>query len=140
MQTRCTKPTSITVDKRPGYVASAVTLETNCGLTETPWILEAKRGQKINLTLTYFNWKSDDQDNTLCAVKMGYLFDLDTEDIVNICGSTSRVSHLYTTQGHQLQLLLDRKVLADKQFIIKYEGNIRLLLVYSATNMLNSWH
>ena len=97
-------------------------ISTNCGVTDYPWTLETKPGQKINLTLTYFQWASVNEDVTGCAPKLGYLFDLQSDGIVNICGSSSRVTHLHTTEGHKIQVLLDKATLQDAYFFIRYEG------------------
>ena len=125
----CTRSALVTVGTKPGYLASIISQQTGCGSTEYPWILEAKQGQKINLTLEYHNWHNV-EDGLLCSVKLGYLFDFVTEDIVNICGSSLRIAHLHLTEGNQVQVLLDRASLKDSYFLIKYEGidNIYLCL------------
>ena len=118
---------TLTAGIKPGFLSSLISKETSCGLTESPWILEAETGQKVNLTLMYFNWHDQEEGGSPCSTKLGYLFDLDSEDIVNICGSTSHTSHLHTTEGNRVQLLLDKAALADSHFIIKYEGRWHLL-------------
>ena len=131
----CSRPTGIAVASKPGYLSSLTSEETNCGTTEFPWVLESKKGQKINLTLTYFNWHYEENDQSPCSPKLGYLFDLDTEDIVNICGSTSRVTHLHTTEGNQVHVLLDRTAMRDSYFLIKFEGTVFITLLMSFLQM-----
>ena len=119
---KCARSALVSVGPKPAYLATMISQRTNCGITEYPWILEAKQGQKVNLTLQYYNWHNEEHDQSSCSVKLGYLFDLDAEDVVNICGSSSRIVHLHTSQGNQVHVLLDRASLRESYFLIKYEG------------------
>ena len=91
-------------------------------MTESPWILEAKDGQKINLTMTNFNWQKEDIAEEDCPLQLGYIFDVNSENIVNVCAGNSRLTHLYTTTGSQLHLLLDKAAMQDSHFMIRFEG------------------
>jgi len=50
----CRPSTSFTVTSRHGYISSAVADTTQRGTTQCPWIINARRGQRINVTLWDF--------------------------------------------------------------------------------------
>ena len=50
----CVPPTSFIVTSRHGYISSKVAETTQRGTTQCPWVIEARRGQRINVTLWDF--------------------------------------------------------------------------------------
>jgi len=59
-----------------GYLASVMTEETGCGSPESPWLLRAPAGQRIQLRLIDFNATSresrtqdDPQQKLICQVQ-----------------------------------------------------------------------
>ena len=60
-----------------GYLASVVTEETGCGAPESPWLLRAPAGQRIQLRLLDFNAttrgsriQDDPQQKLICQVDL----------------------------------------------------------------------
>ena len=75
--TDCDSATLIT--DTSGYLSSLVTMDTGCGSTEAPWVVRAKLGQRLNITLYDFGThisanesltitKSSDGTTNLCKV------------------------------------------------------------------------
>ena len=50
----CLPRTSFTLGSRRGYISSAVADTTQRGSTQCPWVVEARRGQRVNVTLWDF--------------------------------------------------------------------------------------
>ena len=121
---RCSKSLSILASTSPKYIASLITKETGCGLTDTPLMIDSAKGQQINFTIINFNWDSNSRNESknACGLKYGYLFDVQAEQVVNICGVNHKKKALYTSTGNQVQVLLDAKELQDHYFLIKYQG------------------
>ena len=105
-----------------GYLSSTVSVDTNCGTSEAPWLLEALPGQRINLTMTDFGWGLSHSLLNRCPTQYGHLLDYNHDDFIDICGGTSRVKQLLLSDSHQVQVILDPGVIQNSRFIIKYEG------------------
>ncbi len=59
-----------------GHIANVVTEETRCGGDDAPWLIEAKPGQRINLTLydfTHYYGSDEARYVTLMISPMSYL-------------------------------------------------------------------
>ena len=72
-----TRPLEVEAASSGGYLASVVTEETGCGSPESPWLLRAPAGQKIQLRLLDFNATSreartqdDPQQKLICQVDL----------------------------------------------------------------------
>jgi len=50
----CVPPTSFSLTSRRGYLSSVVADTTQRGTTQCPWVIEARPGQKINVSLWDF--------------------------------------------------------------------------------------
>ena len=50
----CRSSTFLKLVSKEGYLSSEVAATTGCGSVSSPWILEAKPGQNLNLTLLDF--------------------------------------------------------------------------------------
>jgi len=50
----CLPRTTFVLTSRRGYISSMVAETTQRGTTQCPWIIEARRGQRINVTLWDF--------------------------------------------------------------------------------------
>ena len=123
---RCTRSQTLMVTMSAKYLASIISLETGCGLTDSPWVLQAKAGQNINISLTSFKYDITNNISQGCGTQYGYIFDLDTEQIVNLCCSGEKTQMVYQTKGHQVQILLHKDAVEKYSFIIKYQGRSSL--------------
>ena len=121
----CTRPFPLSLTTKARYLSSLVSKETSCGLTEYPWVLKAKKGQNINVTLTSFSYDRDGNKSATisqCKEELGYVFDLDTETVINLCTGENKEHHVYLSRGSELQVLLDKAAVDQYSFIIKVEG------------------
>ena len=122
---RCISQEKVLVKKKPGYIASRTSKQTSCGKHGSPWILESKPGQRINITLDDFSWENttDNIGPMKCGIKYGYILDMESDDVISICGGgRNRQEHIYLSKGNSVQIVLESAVLDNSYFLIKYEG------------------
>ena len=126
-----------------GYILSSVTAKTGLGSRNCPWLIKAKPGQRINVTVYDFSSRSRTDDvakksliqgtasKAICPVyatlsEGGKMFGgvLDTTRI-GICGSEKRRRWVYTSRGSSLSVKMVN-MSADSakniNFMLKYEG------------------
>ena len=121
-QTRCQGAQEIRLTGESGYIASLVTMETECGNWEHPWLIEAKPGQKINLTLMDFSEFPGDSpplESVICE-KYASLREPDSPRTVDICGGLNTPGQMYTSMGHELYVTIDPH--ESYSFLLRYEG------------------
>ncbi|KAK2171621.1 hypothetical protein NP493_1050g01010 [Ridgeia piscesae] len=51
----CRSQQTVTLTQSRGTIANVVTMETGCGAPRSPWLIEGRPGQRINLTLDDFS-------------------------------------------------------------------------------------
>ena len=57
-------PHPLTLDHTQGYLSSYIASTTLCGSQHSPWVIQGREGQKINLTLYDFSVDESVTDNT----------------------------------------------------------------------------
>ena len=95
-------------------------MDTKCGLHKSPWVLQAKKGQQIEVGLIDFSWMNS-SDN--CNSIYGYMLDT-KDDIINICGGGQRQRHLYLSEGNILQISMHESALEQHRFLLSFKGII----------------
>ena len=89
----------------------------------------AKPGQRVNLTLLDFTWEEEYTPG--CFVKFGYILDMESDDIVDICGGGNiREKALYTSTGHLVQIVLEPGV-SQHNAMIEFKGKCFVKVVGS---------
>ena len=125
---KCSASVTVKAGSKFSFLSSETTKQLGCGGEDNPWLLTAKEGQKINISFIDFYWKlkSRNEDNFNCHDKYGYMVDEKTNDIVNLCGGLTRERNLYVSKGDRLQILIQRNILDDGNFLIGYKGKVFL--------------
>ena len=126
-QKTCHSGQRVSAEKIPQVLSSYISQETSCGLHNSPWILEADPGQMINITLTDFSWSgnksvADNEPPGRCPINYGYIFDVENDDIITLCGGGEREKHLYLSASHTVQVVLDSLALQKYSFLLSYRG------------------
>ena len=127
----CSGPEIVHVGTKEQFISSQDSAESSCGTHNSPWVLEAKLGQKIKVELQDFSWDPEATNHIGCGVKYGYILDVGTDDIINICGGTTRENELYTSTGNRLQIVLESND-KQKRFLLRYKG--KLFICFDITN------
>ena len=116
-----------------GYIASITALETWCGTSDTPWIIEALPGQRINITLHDFGVANDYEDSqsswdyggmdSNCDVNYAVIKEEDPHRSTSVCGGHQRQSHVYTSIRNKVEIqLIPRSRLTTNYFLLHYQG------------------
>ena len=70
----CAMESSINVKRQRGYIANHVTHTIGCGSWRSPWRIQARPGQRINITLVDFTQMTSKGKHTYEACKViGYV-------------------------------------------------------------------
>lgn len=118
----CHIPEKVSVPRTAGFIASSESVKSECGLHESPWVLEAKPGQQIKISLLDFDWDNTTDMDENCKVNYGYILDLESDDVINICGRGAREKVVFTSVGHEVQIVLNAENVQKYRFLLKYEG------------------
>ena len=121
---QCSSPLSIEASTHTKYLSSIVTGETSCGLHQSPYVLEAKHGQQIELFLYDFN-KNDESPSEKCAKNYGYILDNKNDDVISLCGGITRKRKIHTSAGNTVQIMLDKNMISNNQFLLEFKGKKR---------------
>ncbi len=113
------------------YLSSRITQETGCGTTLCPWVIEVLPGQKVNITLLDFAWKSrsgseSGTDSLQICQKYAVIREMSQTKSITVCGSNRRESHVFTSESHELEIYLTPKSSSDghtNHYLLRYEGN-----------------
>ena len=71
-----------------------------------------------------FNWGDPEFDvsKRKCQRLYGHIVSYDSSDILEICGGSSRESHVHTTTSHVIQIAFDETAMQQYTFLIKLQG------------------
>ncbi|KAK2187904.1 hypothetical protein NP493_151g04008 [Ridgeia piscesae] len=111
-----------------GYLASVTTESTGCGSLESPWLVTAKPGQTIKLTLLDFALSTRDRNDyirgipNVCHV-YAIIKDRQSRRTETVCGGIRRETMIYTSSGNSVEIRIVRNKSNDKTgyFALRYE-------------------
>lgn len=121
-----------------GFLSSVTAVDTSIGLSQCPWLIEVKKGQRINLTLYSFSTVLDPQMmgrrpsecEWTVVVQEGNL----TVQLPG-CSLAAREKVIYTTQGGNVKVHLEVSEGIDMSdaanIILKYQGIVMIIIVSS---------
>ena len=109
-----------------GYLSKALEVEQGYGSADCPWLVEAKPGQHINITLYDFGhggWKHTNMvsDTGVCHVTAIIREKGNGDDRgATVCGGVGRRRHVYTSSSHAVEV----RVMGSAQgfFLLGYQG------------------
>ena len=123
---KCTSTERITLSDSTLNLASTTSSTTSCGTHDTPWLVSAKPGQRLNISMTDFTWENRTVDTPDDCNTYGYV--IHESDVVTICGGRQRHKHLYHSKGHETQIVFDGFT-EEQRFIIHIEGTVLCYLI-----------
>ena len=123
----CTSAENVEAESKSNYLSSIVSRDTSCGFHKSPWILKSKPGQQIEISLLDFSWDNKSNVDAVgspgnCMKNYGYIVDIESDDIINICGGTVREKYIYTSRSNSVQIVLDPLSLQNHFYLISYKG------------------
>ena len=135
------RPTILTISE--GIISSQSSDTRGCGSTNSPWIVSAKPGQTINISIVDFNTEVDQSNLVSCPLVYGFILERSLGINHTICGGRQRELAIYTAKTNQVEIqVLPRTVRGDRSFLLKYKGNYdaHVQLVASVTVILEIYH
>ena len=111
----CQKSEFMKITEPSGYIASIVTEETSCGSPSSPWVIEGKPEQRVNLTIFNFE-KGQNTDPLLCVL---YATLEDGAERRSVCAPNHREDHIFISMSNMVKVRVYNE---HKNFLLKYEG------------------
>ena len=110
----------MTLKDLPGYLSNTRSVTPECGtIPDSPWKVEVKSGQRINLTLYDFSHRSSPEDNKCRTYAIVRERSLGRTRNITLC-TIDREKIVYTSVTNSLEIGLANNI--PTSFIIKYEG------------------
>ena len=95
-----------------------------CGSSNSPWIISAKPGQTINISIVDFSAESTKSNMVTCPAVYGYIRERALGINHTICGGRHREGALYTSKTNTVEIqILSRNTRGDRNFLLKYSGS-----------------
>lgn len=123
-ESTCTKCSYIKPLEPSGFISSYHTQKSGCGSPDCPWRLEARPGQRINISLVNFAWtlpeKTKPSAHPPCKV-YATIKEVSGSRGETICGENIRERHVYTSLTSAVELRIVGKS-GGEQHLFQYEG------------------
>jgi hypothetical protein len=120
-------------------LSSSVALKSGYGLPGCPWIVRARNGQNLRISLYDFSlasryksesWLNMDGDREYCYV-YAVIREQNGKKEATVCAGNQRETVVYSSTTSQVEIiLLDVDKDSAQNFIFKYEGNAYYYLSY----------
>jgi len=108
-----------------GIISSQSSDTRGCGYANSPWIISAKPGQTINISIVDFNTEVDQSNLVSCPLVYGFIIERSLGINHTICGGRQRELAIYTAKTNQVEIqILSRGIRRDGRFLLKYKGNL----------------
>lgn len=128
---KCEDRGPVEVEGTTGVLSSAITRETGCGSTTTPWVIRAGPGQRISFRLTDFGWLGQNQTGGSIQVHQHcQVYAIIKDGLAGrtstICGghsSQSRERHVYMSVENYVEVrILVWKNTDAADFLLSFEA------------------
>lgn len=130
-ETTCGKCGHVTAPSPNGYISSYQTQKTGCGTPDCPWRLEARSGQRLNISLVNFAWTARERTPSTQQCKVyATIKEVAGSHGETICGENLRERHVYTSLTNAVELRIVGKG-GGEQFLFHYEGKQSINHEYS---------
>ena len=115
----------MTLTDMPGYLSNLKSVTSDCGhIPDSPWKIQVKIGQKINLTLFEFSDKRDPDDKKCRTYAIVRERSLGRTRNITLCSAVNRQRIVYTSVTNQIEIGLSQGL--TSRYFLKYEGKLLL--------------
>ena len=117
---RCSNTEPNVLQAGPNMISSHVTDETGCGSARSPWLIQAKAGQTIEISLVDFKAldRARSQSLVTCSDVYGFVVEKTLNINQTICGNKQRDSVVYRLKTNNVEIYVKKDTGAN--FVIKY--------------------
>ena len=130
MSSSCTSSRPTQIYTTEGMISSQSADTKGCGSSNSPWIISAKPGQTINISIVDFSAESTKSNMVTCPAVYGYIRERALGINHTICGGRHREGALYTSKTNTVEIqILSRNTRGDKHFLLKYLGTTNIVLI-----------
>ena len=132
----CRADHRVVITEPTGYIANAVTEETNCGGIDSPWLLRVSPGQRLNLTLLDYGALMSREQHTgihVCQVLAVVKEKARGGSSETICTGSRREETIYMSTSNEVEIRIVFKAKrGDKEryFLIHYNGRTEFYIYY----------
>ena len=126
----CQNHKPMVITNQTGYLASITSVETGCGTSDAPWLIEALPGQRINVTLVDFAPEGStvvsgptDGLTRICRV-YATIREGSGKRSITICGGESRLKSVHVSLENAIEIRIINNYHPPKpiNFLLKFEG------------------
>ncbi len=121
----CTSPVTVDASSSSVTLANHLTHKTGCGTHRAPWRVEAEPGQRINISMLDFGWRSEEFQSTPGTPKCstyGYVLERTLGINKTICGGTSRQRQAYLSSSSSVDIVITTTDQDTFNFLLSIEG------------------
>ncbi len=111
-----------------GVLASALSDNRGLGTGRCPWVLQAKRGQRLNITLIDFGLakryhQQDAKISSLICQRYANIKEPQSRSST-LCGGEQRMRNVYVSDGNtvEIEIIPAKNSKSSAAFLLKYEG------------------
>src|SRR6218665_1714130 len=113
-----------------GYISNIFTEETELGTVKCPWLIQAGKGQRINVTLLDFGTASvtgggagDLPEAGKTCQAYAIISERQSSRSVTVCSGTERQRHVFLSEQEQLEVRVQHGMNRNRtrNFLLKYE-------------------
>ena len=113
----------MTLTDMPGYLSNLKSITSDCGhIPDSPWKIQVKMGQKINLTLFEFSDKRDPDDKKCRTYAIVRERSLGRTRNITLCSAVNRQRIVYSSVTNQIEIGLSEGL--TSRYFLKYEGKL----------------
>ena len=125
------------LDQSSGVFASSVTDETGCGSARSPWVIQAKAGQIVEISLLDFKALDRARSHSLvtCSDVYGFVVEKTLNINQTICGQKQRDSVIYRSKTNTVEIYIKKG--NGGNFFIKYVGKLHFYLQHLRYHEIN---
>ena len=121
---RCSSSSPNVINAVEGIISSHLTRETGCGSIRSPWIIQAKAGQTVEITLLDFKGLQRARSHSLmtCTDVYGFIVEKTLNINQTICGQNTREDVIYRSKTNTVEIQLRENI--KMNFLVKYKSKI----------------
>jgi len=114
VNTDCSGSRSTILAIPEGIISNQSSDTRGCGSTNSPWIISAKPGQTINISIVDFNTEVDQSNLVSCPLVYGFILERSLGINQTICGGWYREIAIYTSKTNQVEIYILRRQIRKK--------------------------
>lgn len=105
-----------------GFIANAVSEDSNCGSTDCPWLIQVQAEQSITIKLLDFSVSAT--QGSVCRV-LAVIKEQTRQESITVCTNDIKQREVYSGHSQSLEIRILGKANGEHYFLLHYEGERR---------------